>query len=183
MIELNKIPHKLQRRVEGVEHVAAVVRDDVGVDGDPVGRAVGAFYPVGHAGEHLAEPLAGGLVRVGGQRGADAGIVILKLTALELADKAAEHEPGQILAVQRGIGAPQHGAPAVAENEVGKLGIVGAGDVVQAFFILQIGHVAAGMRVAQRAAVIAGLAVADMIVGVDDEARGLKLAYHVQIAA
>lgn len=39
------------------------------------------------------------------------------------------------------------------------------------------------MRVAQRAAVIAGLAVADMIVGVDDEARGLKLAYHVQIAA
>ena len=50
-------------------------------------------------------------------------------------------------------------------------------------FILDIRHVAAGMRIAQRAAVVARLAMTDMIVRIDDKACRVELADHVQIAA
>ena len=69
------------------------------------------------------------------------------------------------------------------EYEEREVGVGHVRDVVQVFFVPQIGHVAAGVRVAEGAAVEAGLAVADVVVGVDDEARSLKLAYHVQVAA
>ena len=160
-----------------------MVGDDVGVHGDPVRGAVRVLDAVGHAEEHLSEPLSGGLIRVSGDGGADGRIVVFYLAALELADQPAEHESGEVIAVERGVGAAEHRAPAVPEYEEREVGVGHVRDVVQVFFVPQIGHVAAGVRVAEGAAVEAGLAVADVVVGVDDEARSLELAYHVQVAA
>ena len=123
------------------------------------------------------------LIRVGSNGGLYRRVVQLNLAALELRYNAAEHEPLEVVAVERGIGAAEHRAPAVAEHEVQQSGVVLNGNVVQRLLILEVGHVAAGVRVAHCAAVVGGLAVADVVVRVDDEARGLEFAYHVQIAA
>ena len=177
VVQLDEIPHQLQRRVEGVERVARVVGDDVGVHGYPVRGAVRVLDAVGHAEEHLSEPLSGGLIRVGGDGGADGRIIVFYLAALELAYQPAEHESGEVIAVERGVGAAEHRAPAVPEYEEREVGVGHVRDVVQVFFIPQIGHVAAGVRVAEGAAVEAGLAVADVVVGVPDSGLDAALGY------
>ena len=107
-VQLHQIPHQLQRDIEAIEHVARVVGDDIGVAGDPVRRAVGVFDPRGHIEEDLAEPVADRLIRVGGDGGLYRRVVQLDLAALELRYNAAEHEPLEVVAVERGIGAAEH---------------------------------------------------------------------------
>ena len=57
------------------------------------------------------------------------------------------------------------------------------GNIMQALFILQIGHKPARVRIAQRTVIHARFAMADMIVRIHGEARLIKGGNHVQIAA
>lgn len=56
------------------------------------------------------------------------------------------------------------------------------GNIMQALFILQIGHKPARVRIAQRTVIHARFAMADMIVRIHGEARLIKGGNHVQIA-
>ena len=69
------------------------------------------------------------------------------------------------------------------EDHVGQAGVIFNRQVVQRFFILQVSMVILGMRVAQGAAVYPGLAVTDMVVGVNDEISCQQLVNQVQVAA
>ena len=183
VVQLDEVPHQLDGGVKGVEHVAGVVGHHVGIVGDPVGGRVGVLDAVGHAGEDPGEPVAGHLVGIGLVGGAEFLVDVGVLAALPLGAKAAQHQGGDVLAVLGGVGPGQHGTPAVAEHHVGNVGIVAHGDVVEGFFVLNVGLIAAGVGIAQSAAVIACLAVADVVVGVDHEAGSLEFADHVEISA
>ena len=54
---------------------------------------------------------------------------------------------------------------------------------MQSLFILQIGHIAAGMRITQGASVIAGFTVTEMVISKHYKACFIELADHMQIAA
>ena len=71
----------------------------------------------------------------------------------------------------------------MAEHEVGQTGEVSHGNVVKLLFVLDVGHVAAGMGITQGAAVITGLTMSQVVIGIDHVARLLELTDHVKIPA
>ena len=69
----------------------------------------------------------------------------------------------------------------MTKDKIGQLRISFLSDIMQGFFILQVGHIAAGMRVTQGAAIDAGFAVAQMVVGKNNIAGLIEFANHMQI--
>ena len=70
----------------------------------------------------------------------------------------------------------------MTKDKIGQLRISFLSDIMQGLFILQVGHIAAGMRVAQGATIDAGFAVAQMVIRKNYIASLFKFANHMQIA-
>ena len=70
----------------------------------------------------------------------------------------------------------------MTKDKIGELRISFFSDIMQGFFILQVCHIAAGVRVAQGAAIDAGFAVAQMVIRKNSLAGLIEFAIHRQIA-